>query len=85
VIGWGADDQMKVKGKDKVYNFIVEFIQKNSYAPSIREICIGTNLRSTSNVYAYLLKLEDEGKIEMKRNASRAIKVVGFQFVKVEG
>lgn len=75
---------MKVKGKDKVYNFIVEFIQKNSYAPSIREICIGTNLRSTSNVYAYLLKLEDEGKIEVKRNSPRAIKVVGFQFVKVE-
>lgn len=27
---------------------------------------------------------EDEGKIEMKKKSTRAIKVIGFQFVKME-
>lgn len=71
-------------GRERVYNFIVEFIKENGFVPSIREICAGTNLSSTKTVYAHLLKLEDEGKIEMKRKSTRAIKVIGFQFVKME-
>lgn len=70
-------------GRERVYNFIVEFIKKNGYAPSVREICVGTNLKSTASVYVHLLKLEDEGKIEMKKKSTRAIKVIGFQFVKM--
>ena len=76
--------QGKGTGKERVYNFIVGYIKKNGYAPSVREICAGTNLSSTSSVYMHLLKLEDEGKIEMKRKSTRAIKVIGFQFVKME-
>lgn len=71
-------------GRGRVYNFIVEFIKNNGYAPSVREICTGTDLGSTSSVYIYLLKLEDEGKIQMKKKSTRAIKVIGFQFVKME-
>ena len=70
--------------RERVYNFIVEFMKKNGYAPSVREICTGTDLSSTSSVYAHLLKLEGEGKIEMKKKSTRAIKVIGFQFVKME-
>ena len=70
--------------RERVYNFIVEFMKKNGYAPSVREICTGTDLSSTSSVYMHLLKLEDEGKIQMKKKSTRAIKVIGFQFVKME-
>ena len=76
--------QIKDTGRERVYSFLVEFIQKNGYSPSVREICIGANLKSTSSVYAHLLKLEDEGKIIMKKKSTRAIKVIGFQFVKKE-
>ena len=71
-------------GRERVYNFIVEFIRNNGYALSVREICTGTNLCSTSSVYMHLLKLEDEGKIQIKKKSTRAIKVIGFQFVKME-
>ena len=71
-------------GRERVYNFIVDFIKKNGYAPSIREICSGTYLSSTASVRNHLLALEDEGKIRMKPNSPRAIKVIGFQFVKME-
>lgn len=71
-------------GRERVYNFIVEFIKKNGYSPSVREICIGTGLKSTSSVYMHLLKLEDEGKIQVKKKSTRAIKVIGFEFVRME-
>ena len=71
-------------GRERVYNFIVEFIKNNGYALSVREICTGTDLSSTSSVYMHLLKLEDEGKIQVKRKSTRAIKVVGYEFIKVK-
>lgn len=77
--------QGKRTGKERVYNFVVRYIKKNGYAPSVREICAGTNLSSTSSVYMHLLKLEDEGKIEMKRgNSPRAIRVAGYEYRKME-
>ena len=79
-----AIKQIEQSGRERVYSFLVDFIQKNGYSPTVREICVGTGLRSTSSVYAHLLKLEDEGKIEMKKKSTRAIKVIGFQFVKME-
>lgn len=76
--------QTQITTKDIVYNFLVEFIKKNGYAPCLKEICAGTYLSSTSSVRNHLLELEDEGKIKMKPNSPRAIKVIGFQFVKME-
>lgn len=29
-------------GRERMNNFIMEFNKKNGYAPSIREICVGT-------------------------------------------
>lgn len=78
------DKQPKASKKEKVYSFTVEFIRKNGYAPSVREISAGTGLSSTSTVYRHLLKLEDEGRIEMKRNSPRAIKLAGYKFVETE-
>lgn len=53
------DKHRRGTGRERVYNFIVEFIKKKGYATSVREICVGTDLRSTSSVYMHLLKLED--------------------------
>ena len=64
--------------REQIYNFLVDFVKKNGYAPSVREICTGTDLSSTSSVYMHLLKLEDEGKIQVKRKSTMAIKLVGY-------
>ena len=78
--------QSKVPSRERVYNFLVDYIEKNGFAPSIREICTGTNLKSTSSVRSHLVKLEDEGRIQMKRSYSpRAIKLVAYEYRKVEG
>ena len=75
--------QTQIKMKDIVYNFLVEFIKKNGYAPCLMEICAGTYLSSTASVRNHLLELEDEGKIKMKPNSPRAIKVMELKFVKM--
>lgn len=77
-------EQTQIKSKDKIYNVLVEFMQKNGYAPSMREICAGTYLSSTSSVYSHLVTLEDEGKIQIKKKSNRAIKIIGYEFVKTE-
>lgn len=74
--------QPKVSNKERVYDFITGYIQENGFSPSIKEICIGTDLKSISSVYNHLLKLEDEGRIQMKRNTPRAIKITGYAYVK---
>lgn len=74
--------QVKGTGRERVYNFIVEFIKKNGYSPSVREICVGTDLKSTSSVYSHLITLKMLGKIEMKENTPRTIRLVGYKVVK---
>ena len=74
--------QTEGRGRKSVYNFIVEFIKENGYSPSVREICAGTNLKSTATVYNHLEKLKMIGKIDMKENTTRSIRVLGYEFVK---
>lgn len=80
-------ENMVTKGtsRESVYGFLVHYIKENGFAPSVKEICIGTGLSSTSTVYNHLKMLEMLGKIKMKKNSPRAIRLVGYKFVKVEG
>lgn len=70
--------------KERVYGFIVDFIKNNGFPPSVREIGAGCGLKSTSTVYDYLEMLEMMGKIEVKRKTTRGIRLVGYEFIKVE-
>ena len=73
---------MKGKMRQKVYNYIVKYMKENGYAPSVREICQGVGLSSTSSVHNHLSNLEEEGKIKMRGNSPRAICIIGYEFVK---
>lgn len=76
--------QTEGSSREKVYNFLVDFIKKNGYSPTVREICVGTGLRSTSSVYYHLITLKMLGKIDMKENTPRTIRLVGYKVVKEE-
>lgn len=70
-----------MKSKEKVLNYIVDYMTEHQYAPSIRNICEGTGLKSTSTVYSHLVNLELEGAIEF--NGVRCIAVKGYRFGKI--
>ncbi len=62
----------------KIYNFISGFMDKNGYAPSVREICSAVGLSSTSTVQSHLNTLEKEGYITRSSGKTRAISLTDF-------
>ena len=58
-----------------ILNFINIFIEKNGFAPSVREICEGVNLKSTSTVQYHLEKLIKSGLLQKNYKKSRALTV----------
>lgn len=63
----------------RVLNYVKECIKKDGYAPSVRDICKALDLKSTSTVHGYLVRLQKKGLIQKASLKSRAITVVGTQ------
>ena len=61
------------KAIDRVYNYVKLYIKENAFSPSVRDICKGAGLKSTSSVHAYLRKLDEMGLIEYRPGMRRAI------------
>lgn len=59
-----------------VLNFIKFQIIENGYPPSVREICKGVGIKSTSTVHAQLNTLKDKGYIRKTSSKNRAIEVL---------
>ena len=58
---------------EKVYDYVSNYIHTNAMSPSVRDICAGTGLKSTSSVHLYLKKLDEMGRIEYRPGLRRAI------------
>ncbi len=61
------------KSIDRVYNYVRSYIHENALSPSVRDICVGAGLKSTSSVHTYLKRLDEMGKIEYRPGMRRAI------------
>jgi len=62
--------------KKKILIMLEKFQKENGYPPSIREICEGTSISSTSVVNYYLNQLEEEDYIERDGRVSRGIRLL---------
>ncbi|MGI6580033.1 MAG: transcriptional repressor LexA [Saccharofermentanales bacterium] len=60
---------------EKIYRFIVEYITENTYSPSVRDICRGVGVKSTSTIHNHLNRLQDDGRITYSDGKRRAIVV----------
>lgn len=60
----------------QIYNIIKKYIEEHNYAPTIREICDITGLKSTSTVAMYLKRLKDRGYIDYIKNKNRTITIL---------
>ncbi|WP_176731104.1 hypothetical protein [Robinsoniella peoriensis] len=77
--------QCMEKPEEKVYQFLVEYISRHMYPPSVREIAVGIGLRSQSNIPEYLERLKDRGLIDGEPKKSRAIRLTGYIMVRGGG
>lgn len=62
----------------KVLDFIRDSITENGFAPSVRDICVALDIKSTSTVHLYLRRLEEKGYIDRCDGKSRAIRVDSY-------
>lgn len=69
-------NQELTKKQEKVYLAIKNFIEKNGYAPTIREINELINIKSTSTTFYKLLQLQKKGYITYVAGKSRTIKIL---------
>ena len=60
--------------KEKIYYCIRKFISENGYPPSLREICLRTNVGAPSTVSGYIDRMVREGTL--KRNGRQRRSVV---------
>ncbi len=61
----------------RVYQFVKSCIERDGYAPVVRDICRALGIRSTSTVHGYLHRLESKGYLQMTSKKSRALRLEG--------
>lgn len=64
------------KRQKQVLDFLVQFQNRNRYAPSFEEIAEGLELTSLATVHKHLQTLERKGYIRRGYNQSRSVEVV---------
>lgn len=64
------------QNQQRILDFIKREIEQKGYPPSVREICAGVGLKSTSTVHAHLNHLEQQGLIRRDSTKPRALEVI---------
>lgn len=67
-----------------ILNFIKKQVSEKGYPPSVREICTGVGLSSTSTVHGHLERMEKKGLIKRDKTKTRAIEIIEDSFNKKE-
>ena len=66
------------KKQSEILEYIKSQILNKGYPPSVRDICVAVDLKSTSSVHAHLETLEKNGYIRRDPTKPRAIEVLGL-------
>jgi repressor LexA len=62
----------------RILDYLIDYLRKNTYQPSIREIGKRFGIKSTKTVSEYLQSLSDKGYIEREASRSRGVKILGL-------
>ena len=67
------------KMERRILDYLIEYLRRNTYQPSIREIGRRFGIKSTKTVSEYLQTLADKGYIEREASRSRGVRIVGLE------
>ncbi|MBI4546118.1 MAG: hypothetical protein HY703_13040 [Gemmatimonadetes bacterium] len=62
----------------RILDYLVDYLRRNTYQPSIREIGRRFGIKSTKTVSEYLQSLADKGWIERDPSRSRGVRLLGL-------
>lgn len=61
----------------RILDYLIDYLRRNTYQPSIREIGRRFDIKSTKTVAEYLQSLADKGWIERDPSRSRGVRILG--------
>lgn len=62
----------------RIYNYLVDYLKRETYQPSIREIGSRFGIRSTKTVTEHLQSLQRKGYLDRMPSRSRALRILGL-------
>lgn len=62
----------------RIYNYLVEYLKRETYQPSVREIGKRFGIRSTKTVTEHLQALQRKGYLDRTPSRSRALRILGL-------
>jgi repressor LexA len=68
--------------EENVYHYLLDYLDENSFQPSVREIGKKFQIKSTKTVSEILHALEKKGYVERHPSRSRALKLIGHTAVR---
>lgn len=68
----------------RILDYLIDYLRKNTYQPSIREIGKRFGIKSTKTVSEYLQSLADKGYIEREASRSRAVRILELNLERPE-
>lgn len=73
-----ADGEKRIEGERRVaiLSFIVDFSEKNGYAPSVRDIMPIAGLSSSSTMYKVLSRMERDELIQVTQGVARSMRIL---------
>jgi len=65
------------KRQKEIFDFIKQYIEKNGYAPSLREVADAMNLSSLATVHEHIRRLVEKGIVKKYDGIKRGLEIVG--------
>src|ERR1041385_9139136 len=65
--------------QQQIWNYLVEYVNRHGYPPTVREIGEEVGLASPSTVHAHLANLERAGLLRRDPTKPRALELVGHR------
>lgn len=62
----------------RIYNYLVDYLKRETFQPSVREIGSRFGIRSTKTVTEHLQSLQRKGYLDRTPSRSRALKILGL-------
>ncbi|MCL2110268.1 transcriptional repressor LexA [Microgenomates group bacterium] len=71
------------KKQKQVYDFICQYIQRNDFAPTLKEIAEAVGVSSVATVHEHIIALEQKNLIRRSRGKSRALELVNRTYIRL--
>jgi repressor LexA len=65
--------------QQEIWGFLVDYVNRHGYPPTVREICEKVGLASPSTVHAHLANLERAGYLRRDPTKPRALELIGHR------